>query len=546
MTSQKTPVFHHGNFGLYQKIQPVAIAGIVAAFCYGIISVIRLIFVNGAWQPLPTFVFFVALEAALTSVWLKQPRQRLIKGWQYRLAELILIALAARLLSWLAADALPALSEWRTYLLEPSSLFGDGFVVYFIVAGIAWERAITFNDTFSKLALGQDEAAFYRHRRRQELQINDSPFRTDRGMLIENFFGQWGAGGLFLGLCATLTTFRPRQFLDGFSNLTRLGLSSEMLVALLVYFLIGFWLISHAQLSYHYVRWVIEEADADPKVVRRWARGSMGLVGLIALLAALLPIGSTFGLARIMLAVLGVGAVLLNAIFGFFLSLLFLLISFLRPTGSEGTTSPPPAAPALPPLVPPAQEAFELSETAEMAVGGVFWAVLAAVCLIAAFFFWRERRDGMGMPAARNWWTMIKEWAREWWRALWIGADAVRQEIEKRISNRTSQSSPASAPWRILRVNKLAPRQQIQYFYYSVTRRAGNAGIPRQRDETPLEYAETLKERLPEQSDQVDRMTDAFISARYNPAPIPAKRAGRIKSIWRELRNKLKRLQRPK
>ena len=81
--------------------------------------------------------------------------------------------------------------------------------------------------------------------------------------------------------------------------------------------------------------------------------------------------------------------------------------------------------------------------------------------------------------------------------------------------------------WDYVNPRRLTPRQKVIFYYLALVRRAREAGLPRQENQTPYEYARSLAASLAENQAGVDSMTEAFIEARYSRHDIPAKAARR-------------------
>ncbi|KAA3657245.1 MAG: DUF4129 domain-containing protein, partial [Chloroflexi bacterium] len=94
-----------------------------------------------------------------------------------------------------------------------------------------------------------------------------------------------------------------------------------------------------------------------------------------------------------------------------------------------------------------------------------------------------------------------------------------------------------------IRINAWPPREQIRYFYLSIVRRAKEKGIPRDKNETPLEYSQGLKEEFPETERDVDKLTSAFLKAQYSPKIINKEEINPIKKRWKHIRSTLRRRQ---
>src|SRR5690606_906794 len=75
-------------------LQPFLIAILVTALITGPIVIIRLAAPDSAWRYLTVAVFVVALQSVYTSRWLSHPDRRQLNRTTYRLAELMVIALA--------------------------------------------------------------------------------------------------------------------------------------------------------------------------------------------------------------------------------------------------------------------------------------------------------------------------------------------------------------------------------------------------------------------------------------------------------------------
>src|SRR5262249_40285164 len=104
----------------------------------------------------------------------------------------------------------------------------------------------------------------------------------------------------------------------------------------------------------------------------------------------------------------------------------------------------------------------------------------------------------------------------------------------------------AAGPQRygFVRLNALSPRERILYFYLSTVRRAQEQGIPRSPDQTPYEYQEVLNSELADAQTEVGALTQAFIEARYSPAPVDTDKAKHTQTHWHQLRRVLQRSKR--
>ncbi len=531
------PLYHIGSSVTYRLVQPLLIAALVTAFLTGITTIIRQSDPTGRWSPLGWFIFLVALQSALTTLWLYHPDRRQVGRVPYRIAEILVLILAARLLTWFVVGNPPDLAQWRNYLLHPLILLDGVFLTYAVLAFLAWERSLSLSLIFSRLALGIDEASYYQQPAAVRSQDNFNPFNVDRQELVNRFLQSWLAMGVLLVICAALTTFEMRELARTFRNLTRLGLTPEILLALTSYFLIGFWLLSQARLSAIYARWVAAGVSAQPTVWQRWNRTSLWLLLGIAGIAALLPIGSTVGLARILQAVGGVLFLAAGFIFSLVLSLFSLLLSPIL-GNSEAVEQMQPE-----PLQPPdfiQQTPLPPNETTALVIGGLFWAVVIIAVTVALVFFLRERGYRIRMPAFAALRIRLQTWWRGFWQRLRSQVSQIQQRARAQLRRPKVEAGVPHSPWNFVRVSGLPPREQIRFFYLAAVRRATERGVPREESETPLEFVQDLKANWPEAEDQVDMLTGAFLEARYSPHDLDETNVGPVKRAWRQVRASLR------
>lgn len=481
---------------------------------------------------LTILIFLICLESALTTRWLADPARRLLLKWHYRLAEFVIIAFLLRLLTW-AIGGWPTTNQWRGLLLNPLTLFDERYFIYLLLAFLGWLRVIGLITIFDGLLLSNDEIGFYQLPISQQMAEN-RPRDLDRPLLFATLVKGWLIGGFFLALTTALTTVGLANF--SLRTVGQLGLSPPLLLALLLYFGLGLWLISQARLATMSIRWLASRVQPRPGVVRGWQKSSFGLLLLVAILAAFLPIGSTFGLAQIMGAILAFLVGLINFLFILFTLLLALILALLGFQATPGETVPsPPPLPSvtpvgelpLPPLIP---------ESSGLLAGTFFWGVVLLGLLMATIFYLRGRGGGLATLAQRigNFWRWLG-------RVLWGGSGRATHLVTalwQWVRLRPGQQK--RNPWGFIRLNGLSPRQQIYYFYLSIIRRAADKGDGRQPHQTPAEYSGRLKQRWPQASADLEEMTNAFHKARYSPHFIAPETIAPLRQIWRRIRQTIR------
>ncbi len=365
------------------------------------------------------------------------------------------------------------------------------------------------------------------------------PFQYNRTLLVKTYFSQWIGGGIFLALCATITTFDLTSPIKGFNifAMTRLGLQPIVLIAILVYFLAGFLLMSQAKLEVNNAHWLHSGMTKSSRVEKNWHRSGIRMLLIIAFFAALLPIGSTTGIGQIVESLVILLAGLFSLIYLFFIGLLALL--FAR-SGSASSAPPPPLP--TPDFVPPPQPQA-VNETAAFIFSSAFWAIAIVLSVVAVSFFLRERGVKLNQASFKQMWTKLRGWAVQ----LWLGISQRAVELGRTVRDQLhikwgeEEEGEEKRPFQFIRVNALSPREQIRYFYLSIVRRAAEKGVPRDKNETPLEYSQALKNEFPETEDDVEELTEAFLKARYSPQIVKKEEINPIKKRWKHVRSTLRR-----
>jgi hypothetical protein len=311
---------------------------------------------------------------------------------------------------------------------------------------------------------------------------------------------------------------------------------------MLLYFGIGFWLLSQVKLMEMNARWLVNKISKDDQMERNWQRSSLLILFLVGLIAAFLPIGPTLAIGRILGAVIYVLLFIINFLIFLIYIPIALLLTLFSNRSFEEVEPPAPIIPqAVTENVPP--ELSSLGETVAMVLSSAFWSILAVVLILALLFFLRERKNLSQEKSAAALWQRFIVWLKElWWRLrLRVKAARVQFPIQLiREKKREKSGKSWKRRWRFIRLSGLSPREQIRYFYLSTVRRAGERGIKRETAETPLEYAEDLKDNWPEVEEEVEALTDAFLKARYSDKPIASDDVPEVKETWKDVRRQIK------
>lgn len=522
-------------------IRPTLIILMVAALMGAIFSVGITFNPARLWQLGFIICFAVILESYFTTTWLQQPARRNVDHLKYRAAELLVLAVIIRLLTWWIQGNWPESNALLSYLKNPFDLFYDGyFLAMFGLCVIAWQRTIAITRSFSLMKPDEAELAYYTLPR-NERDPNSQPLSDDRSHLQNSFAQQFMGGGLVVLLCASVASYNFLEIAADMSpftsGLSRLGLSSAMLASLLLYFLCGFLLLSQGRLAILEMRWLANDVQQKTVIGRHWHRRTLFVLLVIGLIAAFLPVGSTVPFMRLLNLVVYVIISVITAVLYLFSLFLFYFLSLFFPQNAPAEEPPPPQQPMQPPQMDPI---VQTSETLQYIFSSAFWAIVIIVSIIAFVFFLRDRGIKLNSTSLQRIWLTLKLW----WQQLRQGVTAQMQDIQGGLESlfvqKPEDETKKQSPWRFMRINDLSPREKVHYFYLSTVKRADQKGVPRQKSETPLEFADDLKSNWPDAEQEIDELTDAFLHARYSRASIEEDDVTPIKKQWKRLKSNLR------
>ncbi len=513
---------------------PLLITLHVLALAAGFLSLLPFLVGNDRpWNTLLLLLTAVSLESIYTTQWLRHPSRLTLNHLVYRISELVVIFLGARLFTWLASGNWPTTDLLPDALRSPSQLFQDGFFIVAMGMTLAvWFRAQKITALFLNLAIHPAEADYF-SRPSTERKTANKPIVFSREPAVRDFFSQWIGGGILLILLTAGIIIGRVNTGDGRT------LPAHLLIALLTYFFTGFFLFSWGRLALLNARWFLSGAVVAAGMNRMWWRQTWRIILAMALIAAFLPLGSTFAIGRV-LSLLAAGIVWLATAF---FTLLIAILSLLALPFAGLPDAAPEPLPTLGPLPTPAPPPTAVlpSDTLGMIASSLFWAIALVMGIAAISFFLRDRgfRLALNRMQVRMWWQEFVMWLTAVWRHN-IKTPRLRPFWPEKVSI-PAIGKVASDRWRFIRLSALSPRDQIRYFYLSIARRAGKKGARRPDNATPLEYAQHLVEKWPDANEAINGLTEKFLEAQYTPRPIPSAEISPIKKHWRWLRDKIRR-----
>lgn len=490
-----------------------------------------------AEDPRLRFVPWLILAAASAGVasarWLARPAQRLVSKTAFNLAQLLLLLLAVRLLLWPLTGVWPTAEMARGWILRPISFFDGIFLAAALLCALAWHRATVVADIFYRLALSPGELAYDSERRMSVTwRLASLPERVlvSRSDLVEQYVTQWLVGGVFLGLFAAATRVRIDGGLS--LNVFSMGIPPQMAVVVVLYFLLGLALLSQARLAVLRAQWLVDGVEMPERLPSRWGRVSLLVIAGVGVVAALLPLGSTWQIGEVVNALVMFVVRIALLVVALLVALYGLILSLFgeQPTMPEIPKTLVPVAPT---------EAVQATVEAPPWLGGVtLWLVVGLLALLALRLV--LGRDGLDLTRRKlqgllaRLWAQLKLWGR--------GVRSLASGLQASLPGRRPAAPTASgrAPWRFVRLAGLPPRAQVRYFYLSTLRRAADQGIARRPAQTPREFVEDLERTWPESELDVQSLTEAFISARYDAAEISSDEARQVKSVWERIKRALR------
>ena len=523
--------------------QPLFIATLITCLATSVLVVIGNVSDPLPWRALILLSFIVAIESIYTTFWLHDPDRRLLSNVAYRAAELIIILLITRIFTWATAGNWPTGERWRDIQETPIELFDPYFIIAFLLMIFVWQHASIVAQIFDRLAISESEASFHALPFSARRSIaEDRPARLFRSGLAREFFQRWIWGGVALAIFTALGTLDLSPIREGLlGGVVTLGLQPELLAALIIYFIVGLWLLSQARLAMLNARWLADDVIKGEGLAHIWRRRSLGVLLGIALLAAFVPIGSTLPIGRILdLVVYGVVYV---AGFIFYI-VTFLLIALLSLVGRTPDGMEADELPALdevviqpPPPLPPAAE-----ESSSLLMGMLFWSIFLTVTIVALVFYLRERGYTFNVRLLRQLWQEFVAWMGQIGLSLRFQIDNLWPSVKERPFTESPASSATTRPWwRRIWPGQLSARQRIRYYYLALVRQASQQGVARQQHQTPLEYEQPLHDSWPDTASEVDEITQAFLQARYSRRPVDEEEAASIETTWKTVKPRLKR-----
>jgi hypothetical protein len=273
---------------------------------------------------------------------------------------------------------------------------------------------------------------------------------------------------------------------------------------------------------------------ADGRIVRTWLSRGVLLLLIIAGAAALLPIGSSLAISKILLAILSILTAAVGRIFNIFFYLFYRLLSLLGSPQSQPEPRVNDGLFVLPPNEP-------VSELPALIFGSLFWIVIACITIVAIIIFLHGRGIVIRLDSIRMIWRTIVHWLLSFWQMIDDKTSGFSFKLQNRLPPSEKNSAIGRLPWRFLRINSLSPRDQVRYYYLSIVKRASKKGFSRSPEMTPAEFTTKLEEELPESKFELNSLTESFQKARYSDRRVKKGELPPVRSAFERLRSAIRR-----
>lgn len=480
-------------------VYPVAIAVMIGCIVATTVQLLAAINPALAAEVLVPLSGLAAIEGyVVTRLLARLPLGSAVTPWHIRAVELTAWLLVLQIIADLQTGRAP-LNAGTVYIAPVA-------VVQFVVIAACWWVATISADDLINL----DEVVPW------------SPLYVPRAeRLTRRFF----RGGALLFLAAGLAAVGTRH-LSRLADPTRPAISG-VVGTVLLYFALGVALL--IQIRHERLRraWRRREVAVPPGMTLRWLRYTVALLLAGLLIAVILPTGYSPALLDTLRTALNAVVAGVFTVIGILLTPLFWLLSLLHLQVNPQSTPPPGRAPARPPRGPAPVDLTFLRTL-------LFWLIVGVILVALA----RTYGHMLSGRRAANAGRLLGAWLRGMWIRLrqWLlGFPATSHRVRQR-------SAPATAPRVRARRQRrarvpwfLAPRDRVIWYYAGMLERAARAGHPRHTGQTPAEFDAALRHVVPDAGADLDRLTEAYIAARYAPQPVTAERSRAVREPWRRV-----------
>ena len=515
-----------------EALRPLAITGMLACLAYSLSQFIGSVASVWPGRAFVGLACLVSLESIHSWRMLVRQDSTTMDRIRFRFVEWIVIILLARFVVYIDLGGERLVSDLSRWSLHIGALFDATFVVTVMMAAVVWWLALLLARAFREL----DAQSIERRSSPTDPQsylYETMPHHglTDRQAILKRISGIVFGGGMILLLLAGLSRVDVRDLIT-----LQHGRSSGIIVNVLVYFVLGFLLMSQARYSILRAQWELHDIPILGNIGKRWAIMALAFLGLVALLAAVLPVGYSVGiLETLSIALRWIVYLMLQIVFFvvYIFSLLFSLIMGLF----RSSEAPSPTRQQAPPPPVPADAPSGGSPWWPLVRSLIFWTVTAGIIGYSLYHFVGYRSELLKRLSIYR----LLAWIGWTWAKLRraIGGTArslqtrIRQEIARR---REARRAKGQRPWHYISLRRMTPRERIRFFYLSMLYRARKQGFGRPPALTPCEFEHILQAELQLAEQEIAALTAAFLEARYSEHSVDQREARGAQQTWRRVR----------
>ena len=516
---------------------PLVVSVMVGSIAWSLVALLHLIAPDWDGRVLILGCVLAAVEAGYSHQLLRSQRRFREDVMKFRAVELVMLFILIKIGGYTGESWAAVWADIQSWPQHPASIFDLETMAAYALALMAWLAATATAGDLGRLG---------------EPPLRSREYVSPLDSLGQRFF--WG-GGILLVIAGLALAGRVVATDSGQSLATVLrGIpnspSLEFGFSALLYFLLGLLILGQVRLTLMRIQWQDQDIPVDETLPGRWRRATLLLVVLAAVLASLLPastpaaaklfewVGAALTwLAAIVVYIVGLILFVVTGLFGLLLSF------FIRPTDATPTPAAPPRFE--PPLALTERTVGVTPEWVLLMRSVLFWTLIAAGVLFVVRIYLRDHPELTGwlsrlrpVSALRHLWEFLQLWFTQL-------RGAVQSRLPRPKVRRPAEKGKTRKPFRFFRLGALSARKRILYYYWSILRRAERSDYPRRPPETPYEYHASLRSHLPQVEDEMGKLTEAFLEARYSEHPVESGRDKQVRTSWQGVKAALRRKREP-
>ena len=371
------------QMALHEVITPLAIAGMLTCLAISLNQFILGIAPTWPGGVFAVLVFLVSLESIHAHRLLKRLQLYARDRIRYRFVEWVVILLAVRLSVYFSYGSERLASDLARWSVNIGALFDVGFVIRALLIVAVWVVGLVLATIMEELEASPIErmpsVTDPNHYLRSTMPHHG---RIDRQARLNRIMTLFLVGGLILLMLAGMSRVDVRDLIVlGHSR------SSGIILNVLIYFVIGFLLISEARFTILKANWDLQSIPVRGPLGQRWLLLLSGFLLLVALISAVLPVGYSVGIIATVSTVVRWAIYVLVQIVFFVIFLFSYAIGLLLSLFSTGSSQGAPAMRRAAPPQAPTSVSAGPAPWWQLVRSLIFWTVLVGIIGYSLFHF---------------------------------------------------------------------------------------------------------------------------------------------------------------